>query len=539
MKQLVTCRVRRYGNQLVDACREIKTLGRDIDELALTIEGIWLKSKVQVSLLKRLWGSGALSDPTLQEHYADAIQHLYHKIYSAVDGLNQSNNRYLSATKHRQKAKALFLTRHLKGVVNELEKWQRRFDPSWYLITLLSTPKVDKGLKEQGNNASSARIVQIRSAIRDVSLQRSDPLDSIFKPNESVDSDRYRIPGTNSFTTRYNDYQVILDRTNYGGKFSAQAIKAQVRDSARMLMHVDPASFGLLKCLGAVESQGNQSESAHVPQFDFILEIPDGLDSPKTLRDQLLDKERPSLTVIMQLAKQLTRSVMFVHTTGFVHKGIRPETVLVFRKDQNELAASFLTGFERIRQAVGQTDRMEDLEWKRNLYRHPVRQGQWPEETYVMQHDIYSLGVCLLEIALWHSFVCLEADSTPKPWEDLKIQDALSDKDARRGGFCIKHELVALTKDRLPSLVGDQYTQLVLACLCCLDQDSEDNYFNMPDSGVTDRDGIVVGVRFIENVMLAFSPPILSKLTSYRRFSSKPRNYLFEYTAINYQNIWV
>lgn len=46
-----------------------------------------------------------------------------------------------------------------------------------------------------------------------------------------------------------------------------------------------------------------------------------------------------------------------------------------------------------------------DLEWERNLYRHPVRQGLWSEEAFIMQHDIYSLGVCLIEIALWQSFI--------------------------------------------------------------------------------------------------------------------------------------
>jgi hypothetical protein len=125
-----------------------------------------------------------------------------------------------------------------------------------------------------------------------------------------------------------------------------------------------------------------------------------------------------------------------------------------------------------------------------------------------MQHDIYSLGVCLLEIGLWHSFVQWESDdSQPHPWSDLDIQDAISEKDPRHGGFTTKNKPVTITKDRLPSLVGDNYTRLVLACLCCLDEGSEDDVFGALGNGIRDRDGIMVGIRYIENIKLWFTIP--------------------------------
>ncbi|KAF5862095.1 hypothetical protein ETB97_012160 [Aspergillus alliaceus] len=58
----------------------------------------------------------------------------------------------------------------------------------------------------------------------------------------------------------------------------------------------------------------------------------------------------------------------------------------------------------------------------------------------------------------------------------------------------MKRELVSMAKDWLPVLVGDRYTDIVLACLCCLDVVG-DNIF----SDVKDNDNIVIGVRFIEN----------------------------------------
>ncbi|OQD90471.1 hypothetical protein PENANT_c001G01638 [Penicillium antarcticum] len=89
-----------------------------------------------------------------------------------------------------------------------------------------------------------------------------------------------------------------------------------------------------------------------------------------------------------------------------------------------------------------------------------------------MQHDKYSPRVCLLEIALWQSFVQVEQDLAC-PWSDLDIETAISDEDARRGGFT-----------------------------------REDNVFET-QSHVNDDDGIVVGVRYIENVLLKLEELII------------------------------
>ncbi|CAI7571785.1 unnamed protein product [Penicillium bialowiezense] len=494
----------KYGKELVKICREIKFLSKDIQELALIIEGIWLKTEVQVTLLERLWKSASTLHPSLQAHYADAIQDLYQQIYGARDMLLKSNDRQLSSSKPLERAKVLYLVKCLKRVVADLEQWQRRFDPSWYLITLLSAATIDEKLHVEGDNSSPTRLIQIRKSIRDVSEQRNESTESIFKSEDSVKRDHDGILGTNTYTGQCKGRQVLLDRTNFGMKANIHAIKSNVRDLARMLMHVDPNSFGLLKCVGAIEVQsGDSAEEPRTTQFEFILEIPPELTHPKTLRALLLSKATLSLTKRIQLSKQLARSVMFVHTTGFVHKGIRPETIVIFNHGITEIGPSFLTGFERTRHAHGQTDYMGDLKWDRNIYRHPVRQGRWSDDAYIMQHDIYSLGVCLLEIGLWHSFVQRESDDDQtSPWSELDIRDAISDKDPRHGGFIIKDRLVDIAKDWLPSLVGDNYTRLVLACLCCLDEGSEHNVFGATGSGVKDKDGIVVGVRFIENVLL-------------------------------------
>ena len=66
---------------------------------------------------------------------------------------------------------------------------------------------------------------------------------------------------------------------------------------------------------------------------------------------------------------------------------------------------------------------------------------------------------------------------------------------------------MTIIKDRLLSLVGDNYTRLVLTYLCYLNERSKDNVFRALGNSVRDRDGIVVGVRYIENVRIWFIIP--------------------------------
>jgi hypothetical protein len=62
----------------------------------------------------------------------------------------------------------------------------------------------------------------------------------------------------------------------------------------------------------------------------------------------------------------------------------------------------------------------------------------------------------------------------------------------------LKGYFVHLAKTKLPIVMGDKYSEVVVTCLTCLDKDNED--FGDEDELVDER-GVLVAVRFMETIL--------------------------------------
>ena len=186
-----------------------------------------------------------------------------------------------------------------------------------------------------------------------------------------------------------------------------------------------------------------------------------------------------------------------MHSADFVHKSIRPDNILVFHSSKHRDTKAYIVGFERTRPAMANTSLIGDMIWERNLYRHPSRQGIRPEHVYIMQHDIYSLGVCLLEVGIWNSLVM--PSDPPRPGKLLHIEEQLKMRNSLKAAWEIRRTLLHMAKTFLPSLMGCTYTNVVISCLTCLDSDATNMFASEKD--LYDEDGILVGVVFIELVL--------------------------------------
>lgn len=112
-----------------------------------------------------------------------------------------------------------------------------------------------------------------------------------------------------------------------------------------------------------------------------------------------------------------------------------------------------------------------------------------------MQHDIYSLGVCLLEIGLWDSFVSYEAnenDAIPGKPLGVSFGDAEFSNPAM-----VKEHLVVLANRELPRRMGERYEEIVVNCLTCQDKDNAD-FGDQRD--FEDAAGVIIGARYVEKV---------------------------------------
>lgn len=389
--------------------------------------------------------------------------------------------------------KYVMLKKGLDEVIDDIEAWQRMFDPSWFLILKMSNPLIDQQLSRHDSGASVSNLTSIRDLLKDQPTRKV----SVFLPNDGLDRDTQReisYSSANYVKRNKSDTWVITDPTFPDAEIDLTLTMKDVRDLATRLTCVEASTFSILQCRGVVRQSTGDSKRPY--RFDFVFQTPKEFTSESlSLRACLLDRVDHSLSDRFKLAKQIATAVSYVHMLGFVHKNVRPETILTFAGATSAIESAFLIGFEKFRSADGRTLKVGDSAWEHNLYRHPQRQGVQPEEIYTMQHDIYSLGVCLLEIGLWGSFVCYETEeSDPTPHTSL----AITFDNAEFGKpILMKEHLVALAKNELPRKMGSRYEEVVVNCLTCLDKDNVD-FGDQKD--FEDVDGVVVGARYIEKV---------------------------------------
>lgn len=395
-----------------------------------------------------------------------------------------------------KKWKYVLVKQGLDESIDDLATWQKIFDPSWFLILRVSHPSIDQELsRNRSADSSFARAHSLRDALREEPLEKL----SVFLPKDGLETARMRgIPFASAKCMQRagSDKWLIVDCIPCDPEADIDLVTKDVRELARKLSSVEPLTFGILQCRGVVRVA--DSSTRRPSSFDFIFQIPKELSNePKSLRGYLSLNFNLTLTTRFQLAKQLAKSISYVHTLGFVHKNIRPETVLGFQSSESRFDLFFLVGFEKIRMADGRTRRSGDSVWEKNLYRHPHRQGLNPEDVYKMQHDIYSLGVCLLEIGLWESFLSYEDGATaPLPAAALGIT---SDSPEFKRPALMKEHLIALAKRDLAKRMGERYEKVVINCLTCLDEDNMN--FSNP-SEFEDPDGVLIGVKYIEKVLI-------------------------------------
>lgn len=355
----------------------------------------------------------------------------------------------------------------------------------------------------------------------------------VYLPN--IQLDKRAIPYSNAFiaTPRGSSRKVyIAESIICRPGTDLDTLTRDTRVLATRLTAADPRAFGLLSCKGVIKVPGDPATGRH-PAFTMVFITPEGLGDGQSLRQflMLLQSERDvgggiaaSLGRRMSVACCLARSVSSVHTFKFVHKNVRPESVLLQLppddddgSPRTDAAAAFLLGFDGFRSADGATNLRGDIEWDYNLYRHPTRQGEFPAERYRMHHDVYSLGVCLLELGLGESLVDYDAQGVACPGARLRGQyiswleatgrgsswdESNHLKEPWGASLHLKDYFEHLAATHVPRYAGSRYSKVVMACLTCLDSPETDTEAEAKAPEQSDPFGFDVGMGFIQDVLL-------------------------------------
>lgn len=268
-------------------------------------------------------------------------------------------------------------------------------------------------------------------------------------------------------------------------------------------------STGTLSCIGWRRNPARR--------YELVFEVPQGHDSGASLW-QTMQTNRDkgyggghSLTERLKLAHQLSEAIGFVHKKFLVHKNVRSRSIVVLNKDQEAgIGHAFLLNWSMVRKRRDLTLEDPVQGWERDLYRHPTRNSprdQRPDEDYNTGHDIYSLGVVLLEIGLWEPLiVCADENAGHTAGADqgpidrsFQLSDTIKSV-ARDLGFDVPDQtgmvlepeqmqrvLLATSKSMLPPRTGSIYADVVSSCLSCL----EDRFGSNVD--FEDMSGDIVG----------------------------------------------
>lgn len=195
----------------------------------------------------------------------------------------------------------------------------------------------------------------------------------------------------------------ILEKRPYtkDSGLSKEELEDDTKDLTKILASSN-VSEGILDVVG-------YADDSKAECFSLVFAIPKHLDFQGTLQRMLSNcSQVPPLEVRLSICTQLAESVLHIHNLGLVHKNINPMSIVLMgtRDLPNESRLgvgpfAFLLNRHLVRRASDTTNRAGQNLWWKGIYCHPKRQMEVAQEEYKMGHDIYSLGVCMLELLNW------------------------------------------------------------------------------------------------------------------------------------------
>ncbi|KAF2815722.1 uncharacterized protein BDZ99DRAFT_565660 [Mytilinidion resinicola] len=193
--------------------------------------------------------------------------------------------------------------------------------------------------------------------------------------------------------------------------------RQQVEALAVLLTALQDSSFHALSCIGYLPWEEKE-------RYAIVYELPPTMmEGPstglKSLYEVLGEEPKVSLYQRVQIALDLSETLLQLHTAGWLHKGIRSENVRFTIPEKAKTGSllespMYLVGYEYSRPdttGAALMTELPDTNPYADLYRHPQARGNH-RMRFHKRFDVYALGCVLLELALWKRIVDVQSEFT-------------------------------------------------------------------------------------------------------------------------------
>ena len=329
----------------------------------------------------------------------------------------------------------------------------------------------DRGSIDQRNPESTvASLAQFKS---EASLLQQD---ITYQVPSRIDISHITLKGAECGTSRslgrYDGHDIWLEWREQveDGQFSPETqlvIERRVKQLATLLAIKDkPPLFKAPFCVGYTYDDKDESRRYALA---YKVEVPphSKYRGMRTLRDILGVYPVPSLGERFALASALTDSLFYLHAVSWLHKGIRSDNVLFFQYERTatkheaneittiaDISLPVMSGFDYSRPDLVDEQSFRNTRTpSHDLYSHPDLL-QFRTRRSRKCHDMYSLGLILVEIALWRpieDIVGIEVRRS-RLLEIAQTVTGLKENDNSLGS-------------ELAARVGDRYTEAVISCV--------------------------------------------------------------------------
>ncbi|KAL8732935.1 MAG: hypothetical protein Q9181_003769 [Wetmoreana brouardii] len=223
-------------------------------------------------------------------------------------------------------------------------------------------------------------------------------------------------------------------------------LKRRVEQLAILLAHTNDGCFHSLHCIGILPKDSSyQPRDENIVCYGLVFDLPvpetqsaSAVPVTRPLSSLYTGSRKPSLNERRDIALALAETVLQLHTSGWLHKGIRSDNVLFVdvgdnRWQHGNASGPFLAGYEYTRPANAQTEATPAIP-EHEIYQHPKGQGL-ARANFRMSFDLFALGCVLLEIGLWSNM--------------LDILERASSEVNQNGGLGTKFEVLGVTSEKV------------------------------------------------------------------------------------------